>query len=79
MTIVEPDELMPTVNATIERLARWSTDALRLTKLCMDAPAAAHPHVDLVAQAAMFEDQHTRDRLEAFVVDRRRRAAESGR
>jgi hypothetical protein len=44
--------------------------ALRLTKLAVDAPAAAHPHLDLVSQAVLFEDDEKRDRMTAF-LDRR--------
>jgi hypothetical protein len=36
----------------------------------VDAPAAAHPHLDLVSQAVLFEDDEKRDRMTAF-LDRR--------
>jgi enoyl-CoA hydratase/carnithine racemase len=67
-----PEELLPAAHALLDEMALASPLALRLTKLTVDAPAAAHPHVDLVSQAVLFEDEEKRRRMTAF-LDRRNR------
>jgi hypothetical protein len=37
----------------------------------VDAPAGAHPAVDLVSQAVLFEDDEKRRRMTAFLERRR--------
>lgn len=69
--VVEPDELLPAAHAMLDEIAEASALAVRLTKLAVDAPAAAHPHLDLVNQAVLFEDEEKRSRMTAF-LDRRR-------
>lgn len=66
-----PEELLDTAHELIDELARAAPLALRLTKLAVDAPAAAHPQLDLVSQAVLFEDEEKRRRMTAF-LDRRR-------
>jgi enoyl-CoA hydratase/carnithine racemase len=68
--VVAPGELLPTAHALLDECAKASPLALRLTKLAVDAPAAAHPHLDLVSQAVLFEDEEKRDRMTAFLERR---------
>jgi hypothetical protein len=48
-----------------------SPKALSLSKIAVDAPEDAHPHVDLLAQAVLFEDSKKFERMRAFVDGRR--------
>ena len=65
--VVPPDELLATAHALLDEIARASMLALRLTKPAVDAPPAAHPHVDLVSQAVLFEDEEKRARMTKFL------------
>jgi len=70
LSVVEPEQLLATADALASRMLRGSASALRLTKLVVDAEAAAHPQVDLLAQAILFEDEEKYARMGAF-LDRR--------
>jgi len=65
--LVEPDELLDRASSLIDRIARGSLLALRLTKLALQAPAAAHPAFSDVAQAVLFETDEKRERMTAFL------------
>jgi len=69
--VATPDELLPAAHAILDQIAEASPLAVRLTKLAVDAPAAAHPHLDLVSQAVLFEDDEKQARMTAF-LDRKR-------
>lgn len=69
--VAEPEELLPAAHAFLDEIAKASPLALRLTKLAVDAPAAAHPHLDLVGQAVLFEDEEKRRRMTEFLSRRR--------
>lgn len=69
--VVEPEELLGAAHELLDEMAKASPLALRLTKLAVDAPAAAHPQLDLVSQAVLFEDEEKRRRMTDF-LDRRR-------
>jgi enoyl-CoA hydratase/carnithine racemase len=66
----EPGALLATAHALLDEIARASSLALRLTKLAVDAPAAAHPQLDLVSQAVLFEDGEKRRRMTEFLERR---------
>ncbi|MEV4753742.1 enoyl-CoA hydratase/isomerase family protein [Micromonospora sp. NPDC049559] len=68
----EPSELLDAGHELLDEIAKGSPLALRLTKLAVDAPAAAHPALDLASQAVLFEDEEKRRRMTEF-LDRRRR------
>lgn len=68
--VAEPAELLDAGQALLDEITRASPLALRLTKLAVDAPAAAHPQVDLVAQAVLFEDEEKHRRMTAFLQRR---------
>ncbi|GAB3818911.1 enoyl-CoA hydratase/isomerase family protein [Micromonospora zhanjiangensis] len=63
----EPGELLGAAHELLDDIAKGSPLALRLTKLAVDAPAAAHPQLDLVSQAVLFEDEEKRRRMTAFL------------
>lgn len=71
LDVVEPDELLERAHAVADRMLRSSSLALRLTKMVVDAPAEAHPRLDLVAQAVLFEDEEKFRRMQAFLDGRK--------
>jgi enoyl-CoA hydratase/carnithine racemase len=66
----EPADLLPAAHAVLDDIARGSALAVRLTKLVVDAGPAAHPRVELLAQAVLFEDEEKRARMTAFLERR---------
>ena len=66
----EPAGLLDAAHTLLDEIAKGSPLALRLTKLAVDAPAAAHPHLDLVSQAVLFEDDEKHRRMTAFLQRR---------
>lgn len=68
----DPAELLGAAHGLLDEIAKASMLALRLTKLAVDAPAAAHPQLDLVSQAVLFEDEEKRRRMTDF-LDRKSR------
>ncbi|RLQ09860.1 enoyl-CoA hydratase/isomerase family protein [Micromonospora sp. BL1] len=69
--VADPAELLPTAHGLLDEMAKGSALALRLTKMAVDAPAAAHPQLDLLSQAVLFEDEEKHRRMTEF-LDRRR-------
>ncbi|MDI3406748.1 enoyl-CoA hydratase/isomerase family protein [Streptomyces cavernicola] len=69
MDVVPADELTERAHALLDRMARSSATALRLTKLVVDAPGA-HPVADDLAQAVLFEGQDKRERMTRFLSKR---------
>jgi enoyl-CoA hydratase/carnithine racemase len=65
--VVPVADLLTTAHAILDDCAKASPLALRLTKLAVDAPPGAHPHLDLVSQAVLFEDDEKRARMTAFL------------
>jgi enoyl-CoA hydratase len=65
--VEDPQELLPAAHALLDEIAKGSPLALRLTKLAVDAPLAAHPQVDLVSQAVLFEDAEKHRRMTEFL------------
>ncbi|NRQ35083.1 enoyl-CoA hydratase/isomerase family protein [Nonomuraea sp. NN258] len=65
--VCEPAELEARAHALIDRMAKASAAALRLTKLVLDAPPQAHPAVDHLAQAVLFEDPEKHARMQKFL------------
>lgn len=69
--VVDPDALLASADALVDRMLMCSSAALQLTKMVVDAPASAHPQVDLLAQAVLFEDSEKFERMTAFVNRKR--------
>jgi enoyl-CoA hydratase len=68
--VVEPEQLPSAVSALVDRILRGSNLAVRLSKLALRAPAAAHPIVDDIAQAVLFGTQEVHERMTAFLEKR---------
>lgn len=70
VAVVEPEDLLDSARALVAEMAMATPTALRITKLALDAPAGAHPVLDLVAQAVLFEDHEKVVRMQAFLDGR---------
>jgi len=71
--VVEADDLLAAGHRWADRIARQSPLAIRLTKTVFHAPRDAHPAIDDLAQAILFETDDKQERMTAFldkVVDR---------
>lgn len=62
-----PAELLDGAKALAGRIAALDPLAVRITKQLMDMPDSAHPSVDNIAQAVLFESQAKFDRMQAFL------------
>jgi enoyl-CoA hydratase len=71
--VVEPDDLEPAGQRLADRITAQAPLAVRLTKSVLDAPRDAHPLVDDIAQAVLFETQDKTDRMTAFLERRKER------
>lgn len=63
----EPAELVTAAHALADRIAAQDPLAVRITKRVFAMPREAHPHVDELAQAILFESQAKFDRMQAFL------------
>lgn len=68
--VVPADRLLATAHSWVDRILKSAPLASRLTKLVLRAPRDAHPVVDNIAQAVLFETDDKHDRMTAF-LDRR--------
>ncbi|MFW9197415.1 enoyl-CoA hydratase/isomerase family protein [Corynebacterium striatum] len=67
----EPDQLQAGAEALAARIAELDPLAVRISKQLMEMPDSAHPSVDNIAQAVLFESQAKFDRMQAF-LDRKK-------
>lgn len=58
----EPAGLLPAAHGMVDEMREMSHFSLRLAKVALAMPAAAHPEFDLVAQGLLYEEG-ARDRL----------------
>jgi enoyl-CoA hydratase len=65
--IVAAQDLMACALRLSERIAEGAPAAVRLTKALMHMPASAHPVVDNVAQAVLFESAEKHRRMTDFL------------
>ena len=70
--VVEPDGLLDAARSLVTQMGKGDLLALQLTKLAMAAPPGAHPRLDDVAQAILFESDQKRRRMTAFLERRAR-------
>lgn len=70
--VVAGERLLDEAHALIDRMARSSATALRLTKLVVDSPGA-HPIADDLAQAVLFEGHDKEERMRRFLEKKGRR------
>lgn len=79
--IHEPCELLGAADALADRIAAQDPLAVRITKRVFHMPREAHPHVDELAQAILFESPAKFDRMQAFLdqrqAARQRKAAQN--
>ncbi len=71
--LTSPEELMEAATAMAEQIARQSWRALELTKAALRMHRPATTLYDLTAQALLFESEDKRERMTAFLDERRRR------
>ena len=72
--VVEADDLEAAGHRLADRIGAQAPLAVRLTKSVLDAPRDAHPLVDDIAQAVLFETQDKTDRMTAFLERRKERS-----
>ncbi|WP_408899925.1 enoyl-CoA hydratase/isomerase family protein (plasmid) [Nocardioides sp. R1-1] len=68
--VVEPDELDAAGQRWADRIAQQAPLAVRLAKSVFHAPREAHPLIDDVAQAVLFETADKHHRMTAFLERR---------
>jgi enoyl-CoA hydratase len=69
--VVEPDDLLAAGHRWADRIAKQAPLAVRLTKTVFHAPRGAHPVIDDLAQAVLFETTDKHDRMTAFLERRK--------
>jgi enoyl-CoA hydratase len=62
-----PDELLLEAHRLADRILKAEPLAIRITKLALAAPPGAHPLVDDIAQAVLFESEEKERRMTAFL------------
>ena len=70
--LFEPGELEDGARAWAKKIAALYPLAVRLSKQLFDMPVEAHPAVDNIAQAVLFESTAKFDRMQAF-LDRKKK------
>lgn len=70
--IHDPAELLDAAHALADRIGKQDPLAVRITKRVFSAPPSAHPHIDELAQAILFESEAKFDRMQAF-LDRKKK------
>ncbi|WP_120003775.1 enoyl-CoA hydratase/isomerase family protein [Nesterenkonia muleiensis] len=66
-SVHEPDDLLEAADALADRIADQDPLAVQVSKRVFAMPREAHPHVDDLAQAILFESQAKFDRMQAFL------------
>jgi enoyl-CoA hydratase len=69
--IHEPAKLLQAAHELADRIARQDPLAVRITKSVFHAPREAHPMIDQLAQAILFESDAKFDRMQQF-LDRKK-------
>lgn len=68
--LVEPDDLLAAGHRWADRICRQAPLAVRLTKTVLHAPREAHPVIDDLTQAVLFETEDKWERMTAFLDKR---------
>lgn len=66
--VVEPEDLLAAGHVLADRICRQAPLAVRLTKSVFHAPPSAHPFVDDLAQAVLFETDEKHERMTTFLT-----------
>ncbi|RYP82383.1 enoyl-CoA hydratase/isomerase family protein [Nocardioides guangzhouensis] len=69
--VVAADQLVAAGHRLADRIAKQGPLAVRLTKAVFHAPRDAHPFVDDLAQAVLFETEDKHERMTAFLERRK--------
>lgn len=69
--VVEPDDLEAAGHRLADRIVAQAPLAVAMAKRIFHAPREAHPLIDDVAQAVLFETQDKYDRMTAFLERRK--------
>jgi enoyl-CoA hydratase len=69
--VVEPGDLEEAGLRLVRRIGRQAPLAVRLTKALLHAPREAHPMIDDLAQAVLFETEEKEARMTAFLERRK--------
>jgi len=76
--ICEPEQLLERAHALAERISGMDPLAIQVTKQIIHVPRSAHPVIDNLAQALLFESPQKAQRMDDFLHKRgERRGAES--
>lgn len=67
----EPEDLLAAAHDLADRIGRQDPLAVRITKSVFHAPRDAHPVIDQLAQAVLFESEAKFDRMQRF-LDRKK-------
>ncbi|THJ68371.1 enoyl-CoA hydratase/isomerase family protein [Arthrobacter echini] len=70
-TLHEPEDLLTAAHELADRIGRQDPLATRITKSVFHAPREAHPVIDQLAQAVLFESEAKFDRMQGF-LDRKK-------
>lgn len=73
--VVDPEDLELAGQALADRIASFAPLAVRLTKSAFHAPREAHPLIDDLAQAVLFETEEKFARMDAFLAKREAKRA----
>lgn len=68
--VVQPDDLLAAGHRWVDRIVKNAPLAVQLTKAVFHAPRDAHPMVDNIAQAILFETEEKQTRMTAFLERR---------
>lgn len=68
--VVSPELLLDSAFELVAQIAKGAPAAVRLTKALMAMPESAHPVVDNIAQALLFESDEKFERMTAFLEKR---------
>ncbi|MGW9111746.1 enoyl-CoA hydratase/isomerase family protein [Microbacterium sp. NPDC055683] len=66
-SVHDPEEVLPEAARIAESVAEQDPLAVQLTKRLLDAPRDAHPLVDDLAQAILFESEAKKERMTRFL------------
>lgn len=72
--LVAPEELLARAHTWADRIGESDPFAIRVTKTVLRMPREAHPEVDTIAQALLFESEQKFERMDAFLARRNRKA-----
>lgn len=71
--VVAPEDLLDAAFRLVDQIAKGAPTAVQLTKALMHMPESAHPVVDNMAQALLFESGEKFERMTAFLEKRNAR------